>query len=374
MTGDTTHDRTLLVTVDSLRYDHFDQMPRTRRFLKRTHDRAFATSTATLGSVPAIVGGEYASGGGLESERSVAHEFEPYSAGITTNHLLSSEYGYDAGFDSFASPKGGGESIKDRGAVLLQRGTLAHRVATWGWNRYQQARSLVGEVEKSFRRADDVIESFRREIGGRESWFGWLHFMEPHHPYDPDGAPVSRDEAQRVTRTVLAGGGSESDEELVRRLYRREVAELDAALDPLWEAVPDDARVVFCADHGELLGEDDLWGHPGELRRELLHVPFGTRNAPDLGEVVSLVDVPSILVGREHGVGTLERERAFASYGDRTAAMDDRLLATGDGTLTLSTGEPASDPDLERARRRFDPAYVVKEEALQEDLEDLGYV
>jgi len=48
---------------------------------------------------PAIIGGEYASGDGLESERSVAHEFEPYSAGITTNHLLSAEYGYDAGFD-----------------------------------------------------------------------------------------------------------------------------------------------------------------------------------------------------------------------------------------------------------------------------------
>lgn len=373
MADDTIHDRTLLVTVDSLRHDHFECMPRTRGFLEHTHDRAFATSTATLGSVPAIVGGEYASGGGLQSERSVAHEFEPYSAGITTNHLLSSEYGYDAGFDSFTSPKGGGESIKERGAVLLERGTLAHRVATWGWNRYQQVLNVVGEVGKSFRRADDVVESFQREIDGRDSWFGWLHFMEPHHPYDPDDAPVSRDEAQRVTRTVLAGGGSKSDEELVRTLYRREIAELDATLETLWEAVPNDARVVFCADHGELLGEDDLWGHPGELRRELLHVPFGTRNAPDLGDVVSLVDVPSILAGREHGVGTLERERAFASYGDRTAAMNDRLLATDDGTVTLETGESASDPDLERALERFDPDYVVKEDALQEDLEDLGY-
>jgi len=198
--------------------------------------------------------------------------------------------------------------------------------------------------------------------------------MEPHHPYDPDDGPVSRDEAQRVTRTVLAGRGSEADRELVRELYRREIAELDAALSALWEAVPDETRVVFCADHGELLGEGGTWGHPGELRRELLHVPFGTRNAPDLGEVVSLIDVPSILTGREHGVGTLERERAFAAYGDRKAAMNEELLATGDGTVSLETGEPASDPDLERALERFDPDYVVKEEALQEDLEDLGYV
>ncbi|WP_408957735.1 sulfatase-like hydrolase/transferase [Natrinema sp. 74] len=374
MAHDTIHDRTLLVTIDSLRHDHFKHMPRTTDFLERTHDRAFATSTATLGSFPAIVGGEYASGGGLERERSVAHEFEPYSAGVTTNHLLSAEYGYNAGFDSFASPKGGGESLKDKGAVLLQRGTLPHRVATWGWNRYQQLQGLVGEVEKSFRRANDVIDAFRREIDGRESWFGWLHFMEPHHPYDPDDAPVSRDEAQRVTRNVLAGRGSESEAELVRKLYRQEITELDAALGTLWESIPDDTRVVCCADHGELLGEDGLWGHPGELRPELLHVPFGTRNAPDLGEVVSLIDVPSVLTGREHGVGRLERERAFAAYGDRKAATNGELLATSEGTISLETGKPASDPDLERALERFDPEYVVKEEALQEDLEDLGYV
>ncbi|WP_122091019.1 sulfatase-like hydrolase/transferase [Halalkalicoccus subterraneus] len=367
-------DRTLLVTVDSLRYDRFEHMPRTRDFLDRTHDRAFATSTATLGSFPAIIGGEYAAGGGLEREQSVAHEFDAYSAGITTNHLLSAEYGYDAGFDSFVSPKGGGESLKDRGAVMLQRGTLPHRIATWGWNRYQQLQSLVGEIEKSFRPADDVVSSFRREVDDRESWFGWLHFMEPHHPYDPDDAPVGREEAQRVTRTVLAGRGSEADEELVRELYEREIAELDAALDELWEAIPDDTRVVFCADHGELLGEGGLWGHPGEMRPELLHVPFGTKNAPDLGDVVSLIDVPTVLRGAEHGLGTLDREVAFAAYGDRKAAMNAEHIATAEGTRRLTDGESTTDSSLEGDLERFDPEYVVKEEALREDLEDLGYV
>jgi len=84
--------------------------------------------------------------------------------------------------------------------------------------------------------------------------------------------------------------------------YRQEVAELDATLESLWATVPDDARVVFCGDHGEL-GEDGLWGHPGEMRPELLNVLFGTRNAPDLGEVVSLIDVPTILTGVEHRQG-----------------------------------------------------------------------
>ncbi|WP_247002228.1 sulfatase-like hydrolase/transferase [Halosolutus gelatinilyticus] len=372
--------RTLLVTVDSLRADHFDELERTRSYLDRTHPRTFATSTATLGSFPAIVGGEYATGGGLNEGTSVARRFDRRCVGITTNHLLSAEYGYDEGFDSFASPKGGGETLKDKGAILLDRGTLAYDVASWGWNRYQALRSRFRKIEKSFRPADDVIESFLdavedadRSGNDGDGWFGWLHFMEPHHPYDPNGASVGRAEAQRVTRRVLSGRGSAADEDLVRELYRREVVELDRKLARLWEAIPDETRVVFCADHGELLGEDGLWGHPGEMRPELLRVPFGTRNAPELGDVVSLIDVPTILVGSEHGIGTLDREVAFAAYGEHKAAMNADHLASAAGTIRLVDGDPASDPALERKLDRFEPEYVIKEDALQEDLEDLGY-
>jgi len=376
MTSDadtTPAETTLLVTVDSLRADRFDEMERTQEFLERTHPRAFSTSTATFGSFPAIIGGEYAAGGGLGDGTSVARAFDRHCVGVTTNLLLSAEYGYDDGFDSFSSPKGGGETLKEKGAVVLDRGTLAYRIASWSWNRYQALRSRVTDLEKSFRPADDVIEQFLTECEGHDSWFGWLHFMEPHHPYDPDTTGVSRAKAQRVTRRVLSGRGSTADEDLVRDLYRREIVELDRKLARLWEAIPDETRVVFCADHGELLGEDGLWGHPGEMRPELLRVPFGTRNAPDLGDVVSLVDVPTVFTGREHGVGTLEREVAFAAYGEQKAAMNAEHLATNDGTVRLTDGDPATDPALERQLERFDPEYVVKEDALQEDLEDLGY-
>jgi len=364
--------KTLLVTVDSLRYDHFEYMPETRSFLDSTHNRAFASSTATIGSFPAIIGGEFANGAGLTGN-SVTTRIDEYSVGLTTNHLLSEEYDYNAGFDVFDSPKGGGESVKDKAAIHLTRGSLAYRVASWGWNQYQRLASLTSDVEKSFRPAEDVISQFDSEIEGRDDWFGWLHVMEPHHPYDPDGGELSRAETQRLTRKVLAGSGDESDRERVRELYRREVAELDEKLGVLWSSIPDDTRVVFCADHGELLGEDELWGHPGEMRPELLHVPFGTRNAPELGNVVSLLDVPSILLGSEHGLGELDRDVAFATYGDKKAAMNTDNIATADGVTTLENREPAEDPSLERALNRFEPEAVVKEDALKEDLKDLGY-
>ncbi|MFC4543273.1 sulfatase-like hydrolase/transferase [Halosolutus amylolyticus] len=364
--------KTLLVTVDSLRHDHFEYMPNTLTFLDMNHNRAFAPSTATIGSFPGIIGGEFANGAGLTGT-SIATRFDEYSVGLTTNHLLSEEYGYDEGFDVFNSPKGGGDSIKDKAAIYLTRGSFAYRLASWGWSHYQRLTNLSGDVEKSFRSAEKIISQFDSEIDNREEWFGWLHFMEPHHPYDPDGSEMSRAQAQRLTRKVLAGSGGESDQERVRELYRLEVAELDKKLDMLWKAIPDDTRVVFCADHGELLGEDGMWGHPGEMRPELLRVPFGTKNAPEIGGVVSLLDVPSILLGSEYGLGELDRDVAFATYGVKKAAMNANNIATDKGVISFDSNEPTEDPSLERALDRFEPGSVVKEDALKEDLEDLGY-
>lgn len=364
----------LLVTVDSLRADHLQHMPATRRFLSEFHDRAFSTSTATMGSFPAIVGGTYPEGSGLPAGTSVGTQFNGYCAGITTNHLLSPRYGYDEGFDKFDSPRGDGNSLKDKGAVILKRGTLPYRAASWGWSQYQRFRSKFGGISKSFRRAPSVINEFCRAITDVNGWFGWLHFMEPHHPYDPDGADVDRATAQSITRRVLAGNGDSEEEALVRSLYKREVRELDEQLEPLWNTVPDDTRIVFCADHGELLGEDSQWGHPGIMREELLNVPFGTRNAPELGDVVSLIDVPTILRGEPHGDGTLHRNVAFATYGDEKAAMNADRIATADGTRELYSTRVTEDTELKRAYDRFDPETVVKEDAMMEDLEDLGYV
>lgn len=365
---------TLLVTVDSLRYNHLDQLEQTREFLPTWHDRAFSTSTATLGSFPAIVGGEYPDGTGLHEGTSVANHLSGHRIGITTDHPLSESYGYDEGFDVLSSPKGGGDSLKDRVAVYLTGGTLSHRIASWGWSQYQRVTSLYTDVPKSFRPAGAIVGQFLDSVEGHDEWFGWLHFMEPHHPYDPDGADVSRTKAQRATRRVLSGNGNEDDRELVRELYREEIHELDEELARLWDSVPDDTRVVFCADHGVLLGEDGLWGHTGEMREELLHVPFGTRNAPELGDVVSLIDLPAMLRGEPHGRGVLDRDVALSTYGKDRAATNRNHITSDDGMVEIATVKTVSDSQLKCQLDRFEAGGVVKEDALLEDLKELSYV
>lgn len=363
---------TLLVTVDSLRYDHISEMPKTRARLDEWHENAYATCTATLGSFPGIIAGKHADSLGLEPGESVANAFDDATVGITTNHLLSDRYGYQDGFDVFESPDSDG-SVKDQAGERLTIGSPSYKIASTVWGAFQHVKQRLVGVSKSFQPSESVVDSFLTQVDDETNWFGWLHFMEPHYPYDPDGGEMSRSREQIISRTVISGEGTPEQEELVRELYRREIQELDGKLARLWEAIPSETRIVFCADHGELLGEDGLWGHPGEVRPELLHVPFGTANVPSVGDLVSLIDVPTLLAEKQWGVGDLDRDIAYASYGEKRAAIDTEHIASEDGTITHD-GDPASAPTLERELNRFDSGGVIKEDALEADLEELGYL
>lgn len=357
---------TLLVTVDSLRYDHYQYMTHTRNFLGESHEHAYATATATLGTFPNVFTGTYTKSN--EISTSFVEEIGDPTVGITTNRLASERYGYDIGFDSFTSPTSSREEgLKQRVASALPNGKLYALIASaYTW--YQHLSH--SDVQKSFRPAEGVISEFEQRTDG---WgFAWLHFMEPHHPYDPDGGPLSRLKAQRMSRLAIADGVTGETADTVRKLYKREVTELDRQLERLWESLPDDTKVIFTADHGEMLGEDGLWGHPGVLRDEILHVPFASSFDVE-SETVSSIDIPSYVLEREYGEGRFDRKTAYASHGDQSAAIQDGLIANADGVFA-PTGKTVDRPDLKRKQERFEPSGIVKEDAIREDLEDLGYI
>ncbi|HJS58912.1 MAG TPA: sulfatase-like hydrolase/transferase [Vicinamibacteria bacterium] len=120
--------------------------------------------------------------------------------------------------------------------------------------------------------------------------FLYLHFMDAHHPYRAprdEGAGLWRappaDPARYLIEvpwagTFNAGVGAETRERL-RRAYDASLADLDEAIRQLVEGLgrqrPNRPRVlVVTADHGEMLGEHDAWGHGASLFREELDVPF----------------------------------------------------------------------------------------------------
>ncbi|WP_276281943.1 sulfatase-like hydrolase/transferase [Halorussus caseinilyticus] len=370
-------DTTLLVTVDSLRYDHYQYMTATREFLGESHPATFATNTATPSCFQSIVGGIYPGEVGVDEDSNVGVAIDsPYKYGVSTNRFLSNRYGYDLGFDHFSAPSREDKGLKAKVAEHMTPQSTLFGIASRVWNVVQGVQQRVSSVDREYRPAADVIAEFLDATEGRDEWFGWLHFMEPHHPYNPDDGPVSRGEAQQITRRVLNGRASERDERLARELYKGEVEELDDRLARLWETIPDETRVLFVADHGELLGEFGEWGHHATMCPELLRLPLATRNIPIESEVLSLVDVPTLLLGEEYNHGSFERETAYAASNGNHAAMNRDHVATDEGVVTLD-GDPAEDDDLMAAKEEYESRAerpVTKDELPHDDLEALGYL
>jgi arylsulfatase A-like enzyme len=144
----------------------------------------------------------------------------------------------------------------------------------------------------------------------------YLHYMEPHNPYDPpqvfvdrvlDGrAQPDRDEVNE--RMVLPSMGRFSDEmvQAVKDFYDAEVMSVDAALRSLFEALAarhflDNAIVVVLADHGEEFREHGLMGHHQTLYEEVVRVPLimrvpGHNGAVRVDPIVSVSDIaPTVL-------------------------------------------------------------------------------
>jgi len=138
-----------------------------------------------------------------------------------------------------------------------------------------------------------------KNTNGR-NFFGYLHVIDPHAPYQPPESTRNWYEA------ILRGsaGPKWSDpiwlESARRALYDGEVAANDIALPELIRTLEeldllDDTLIVFIADHGEHLGEHDLWDHIPPSYMQVVHVPMLMRLPSSVAEP-AVVDQPVQLV------------------------------------------------------------------------------
>lgn len=128
------------------------------------------------------------------------------------------------------------------------------------------------------------VAAFLEEAGSERPLFVWVHFFEPHEPYEPP---------PEFTR----GQTPEA-------LYDGEVAAADDAVGKLvtaFRAAKPNAIVIVAADHGEAFGEHGGYYHGTTLYDEQVRVPFiwSTPAAVKPGEVqrpVELVDIAVTLL------------------------------------------------------------------------------
>jgi arylsulfatase A-like enzyme len=149
-------------------------------------------------------------------------------------------------------------------------------------------------------------------------FFAFLNYYDAHHPYlspEPEAGPSfgRKPESARDYRLLKTWWGRDKrqiepgDVELARDSYDRCIAYLDDQLGRLFDdldhrGVLDHSLVIVTADHGEHLGEHQLFGHGCSVYRPELHVPLlvvGKGIVPE-GRVVerpvSLRDVPATVL------------------------------------------------------------------------------
>ena len=137
----------------------------------------------------------------------------------------------------------------------------------------------------------------------RSSFFLFINYYDPHHPYLPPEhfyLLFEEDNQQQMTEA------EKYRHEIIQR-YDGEIAYLDFQMGKLFEelkklGIYDSTMIVITSDHGEFFGEHDLWYHSHELYEEVLKIPliikFPTAHSRKgiYTNRVSLVDIlPTVL-------------------------------------------------------------------------------
>jgi len=156
------------------------------------------------------------------------------------------------------------------------------------------------------------------QIAANPPWFIWVHYQDPHGPYEPPGSSIGYDEKDGTRLPVLENdhsglGGIPSYQalpglftrEAYERRYADEIRYLDSHLKRLVEgldALGDPPAVLLTADHGEAFGDDGYYfAHGHSVALDQIRVPLLWRpaepGAPAVERAaVSLLDIPPTLL------------------------------------------------------------------------------
>jgi len=202
------------------------------------------------------------------------------TAGFVANGLISSQYGFDPGFDVLE---------RTPGRLLDRHGdTPMYRTLT--------SLGLWAPLER-FPRAEEVIERAFSWLDARSGapFFMYLHLMDPHDPYFPPGPFDTMSTAAAVggagsapltmrigtLASIMEGGRpvGRADLDRLTALYAGAVTYMDAQIGRLLQDLGrrDPTRgtlVVFTSDHGEEFAEHGDLGHIHTLHEELVRIPL----------------------------------------------------------------------------------------------------
>jgi len=213
------------------------------------------------------------------------------------------------------------------------------------WDQDPETGSAPAEANRDARRADAITDAalayLDRSADDGRPMFLFVHYVDPHAPYDPpepyrslygpipvgvDGSYATIGQAQRRHRESVPGASIVAMETLSRpllhafpgrplgvdetlaQLYAGEVSYLDAQVGRLMDELAarglyEDSLIVVTADHGETFWEHpDTWSHGSAVYETTVRIPLivrfprGAHAGTRVATAVSIVDVtPTVL-------------------------------------------------------------------------------
>jgi len=266
---------------------------------------AFATAPWTLPSHVSLFTGTYPSKHGAHADHTrfdgslptIVDAFADAgydTAGVSNNVWITDEFGVVDGFGAFRDDSERTDAWSGAGS-WGHRATNAVRRSRLGGPTFERLRRLLSRASEPDDGAAATVDWIAEWLDGRDSeapFFLFANCIEPHleyrpppayaREYLPEGWSYDRAMALRQDpREFDVGLFDYTDEEwdVVRSLYRAEIAYLDAQLGRLRAALEasgewEDTVFVAMSDHGENIGEHGFLGHQYSLYDTVLHVPL----------------------------------------------------------------------------------------------------
>jgi arylsulfatase A-like enzyme len=190
-----------------------------------------------------------------------------------------------------------------QGAAFVSAWPLTSRLThldRW-FDQYDENLTRRYQVFNSSRYAEDVtpvaVSWLKRHTGKRKPFFLWVHYFDPHSPYE-----FRTDFSPRETNGTSSRPLRIKDEAMLERIrdYDSEIVYTDnyigrllATLDEL--NLRESTLVVLTADHGESLGEHDYVGHGRQLFESTIRIPLIMR-LPGKVNSGAVIDTPVSLL------------------------------------------------------------------------------
>ncbi len=275
---------------------NIDRLAREGVVFKNAYSQAPWTLPSMLSAVsslyPSVMqrGRLYRTPSAVTTFTEVLHSYGYFTKLLTANSALSSAAGFTQGFDEFTIYIHFSRTHSRTPLPMFEKLMYLY-LRAFDLSMLPDLTDTITRKTLKFLDSGDLPEPF----------FLWLHYMDPHTPYNPPERFIGRKFKTQLNRPFvpnnpwhISGDYTDPQDEDIRigiihltsedkaflhYLYDAEVRYLDEMIGDLIgkmdeRGLDDNTLVIFTSDHGEEFWEHGDWGHGQSLFNELIHIPL----------------------------------------------------------------------------------------------------